>query len=343
MMTLPVLCISLPTLVLAQNNSTKYGRVGWVSSPDTRSTSEVLFGCFSIFLVCSWKCVYLNLPSVEESKAGWHTTLGGWLPYWPTEPARRFIFRKVKWILAIALAPEVGVALVAREFLRARKLQRFINSPDFTLSHGFFAYMRSFVIALPDAESQPTDGSGRNMKQYFLPPKGLEAPLKLGIFESGKGAQMWFPAVTAADIQDRSKSDPFTKAFSIIQCGWLIVQSIARVSQGLPLIELELVTLAFIPCAFVMYGFWWLKLFVSQRPVPLVFLDEHQACLARTMILRSQSDSFVETNMGREWGFGRQRRQRYHAPSLGGEVALRRAGLLSCLARSWCQAGNLGA
>ncbi|KAL4936424.1 hypothetical protein BDV06DRAFT_93377 [Aspergillus oleicola] len=303
MISLSILYLSLPALVLAQNNTTSAERVGWVSAPDTRSTSEILFGCFSIFLVCSWKCVHLNLPTVEESEAGWHATLGGLLPYWPTKPARRLLFRKLRWMFAIALAPEIGVGLAAREFLRARKLQLFINSPNFTLSHAFFAYMGGFVIALPDAESKlPVDSAGPNLKHYYLPPSGLEAFSKLGIFEPAKGAQTWFPTVTEADIEDKSKSDSFTKAFAVIQCGWLVIQSIARAAQGLPLTELELATLAFIPCAFVMYGFWWYKPFDSQRAFTLVCLDDSQAHLSRSMIHCRTSEVVCYAEMGLEWG-----------------------------------------
>lgn len=41
------------------------------------------------------------------------------------------------------------------------------------------------------------------------------------------------PYVTQEDIQDRSKSDAFTKLFAIGQSTWLIVQCIARAAQGL--------------------------------------------------------------------------------------------------------------
>ena len=41
------------------------------------------------------------------------------------------------------------------------------------------------------------------------------------------------PNVTRQDIKDRSKSDAFTKTFSIGQSTWLILQCIARAAQGL--------------------------------------------------------------------------------------------------------------
>jgi hypothetical protein len=71
---------------------------------------------------------------------------------------------------------------------------------------------------------------------------------------------------TDEDIADRSKSDIFTKLFALVQSGWLIVSSIARVYNGYAITELELATMAFIVCALVMYFFWWHKPFgIEQR------------------------------------------------------------------------------
>lgn len=41
------------------------------------------------------------------------------------------------------------------------------------------------------------------------------------------------PHVTRQDIEDRSKSDAFTKIFAIGQSTWLILQCIARAARGL--------------------------------------------------------------------------------------------------------------
>jgi len=62
------------------------------------------------------------------------------------------------------------------------------------------------------------------------------------------------PIVTEESIEDRSKSDVFTKAFAIIQSTWLIVQSLSRLTAGLPITELELATMAYVLCAVIMYG-----------------------------------------------------------------------------------------
>lgn len=45
----------LPTRALAQNATASDEHVGWVSSASGRSTSDILWSCFSILLVCTYK------------------------------------------------------------------------------------------------------------------------------------------------------------------------------------------------------------------------------------------------------------------------------------------------
>ncbi len=59
-------------------------------------------------------------------------------------------------------------------------------------------------------------------------------------------------SITKASIEDCSKADGFSKAFTCVQSSWLIVQSIARVAAGLPIRQLELATMGFVICALIM-------------------------------------------------------------------------------------------
>ncbi|KAF4503072.1 hypothetical protein FAGAP_626 [Fusarium agapanthi] len=81
--------------------------------------------------------------------------------------------------------------------------------------------------------------------------------------------------ITEEDIRDLGKSDAFTKVFALLQCTWLVVQSIARTAQGHAISQLELATLAFIPCALVMYILWWQKPFGIERRHVLLRLPEN--------------------------------------------------------------------
>jgi hypothetical protein len=75
--------------------------------------------------------------------------------------------------------------------------------------------------------------------------------------------------ISKHDLKDRSKTDAFSKVFAIVQCSWLIVQSIARVASGLSLSQLELATMAYIIPAAVMYGFWLEKPFGVEHVTTL--------------------------------------------------------------------------
>ena len=142
--------LTFPILAWAQN-STMSGktveRVGWVSSANKRTTSDILWSCFTIFLLCSWKCVHLHIPTVEESEARWQM-LGGWLPC-PSLQLLKCWLRKVKWMCIIALAPEIGVAMATDQFMKAREMNKRFQKLHFTLTHCFYALMGGFVLAVP--------------------------------------------------------------------------------------------------------------------------------------------------------------------------------------------------
>ncbi|KAL8685035.1 MAG: hypothetical protein Q9224_006007, partial [Gallowayella concinna] len=61
------------------------------------------------------------------------------------------------------------------------------------------------------------------------------------------------------EIKDKSKSNAFTKAIALIQICRLLISVIARGCQGLEISQLEIITLAFVGCTLLTYGFWWNK------------------------------------------------------------------------------------
>ncbi|KAL2838265.1 hypothetical protein BJY01DRAFT_251064 [Aspergillus pseudoustus] len=317
----PILFLLLPILVHAQNHTAANGtvdRVGWTSSPDVRGTADILWSCGAIFLVCTWKCMHFNLPSQEESEAQWRT-FWGWFPYWPSRLRWSVIVRQVKWMCMIAIAPEFGIAMAADEFWQAWKLTRKVGCAGFTITHAFYALMGGFVIAVPAetnsqaqaVEAKPSSDATESAPdlptpdlrklEYFSiisisPPPAqhsdhpedyelIDSVAVATIFPSvtqESASTLFFPRVTEEDIKNQAKSDPLTKALAILQCTWLIIQSIARTSQGLRLTELELTTLAFTACAFTMYTFWWCKPFDAQRPIQLLCLDSKTASQVRS-------------------------------------------------------------
>jgi hypothetical protein len=75
--------------------------------------------------------------------------------------------------------------------------------------------------------------------------------------------------ITKEDIEDRSKADWFTKVFALVQCGSLVIGSIARAVNGLMITQLELTTLTFVLCAVIAYILWLNKPFDAQRPITI--------------------------------------------------------------------------
>lgn len=112
-----------PLSALPDNTSEEM--IGWVSPDARRNTWGIIWSCLTIFIVCSWKCVHLNVPSHNESIAGWHTISKlPWsieIPYWPQRLLWIKWRRKVLWMAFIAIAPEYGVALALAQYLAAKK------------------------------------------------------------------------------------------------------------------------------------------------------------------------------------------------------------------------------
>jgi hypothetical protein len=262
-------------------------RVGWVPPDGSRNTLGVIWSCLLVFVICSWKCVHLNMPSREETEAGWHWAWG-WLPCWPEAPLRRKWTRKARWMLTMCMAPEFVVVHAAREFRDARKMMKYAGE-GFTTAHAFFAAMGGIVLRLREAAPNAEQRSEakqkseeflevcltlRNLRKCIckcLPNDDVfrgETLIFLGILER-HGLPV---CLSDVDIRDRSKADALTKTIAISQSTWLIVQLCGRAAHGLAITELELVTAAFVSCAFATYVLWWHKPFNAERPY-IIFWD----------------------------------------------------------------------
>lgn len=117
-----------------------------------------------------------------------------------------------------------------------------------TMTHGFFVSMGGFTVA-QGPYSRPI------MSHMIGPRKPVEASLILTIRDY--------------QILDRSKGDEITKGLALLQTSWFMAQCIARRIQGLPLTELELITIAFSSLNFVIYAVWWHKPIDVRYPVRL--------------------------------------------------------------------------
>jgi hypothetical protein len=82
---------------------------GWVWGGSSRSTFDIIWSCMSIIIVCTYRVMHLNLPAKRET--------GGKLWQW-----RFWIksFRKTKWMIIMALSPEIVISICLADWLWAR-------------------------------------------------------------------------------------------------------------------------------------------------------------------------------------------------------------------------------
>lgn len=125
-------------------------RIGWKSSPDGRSTMDIIWSCASVLLVCTYKCLHLNISSFEQQRAGWHCTKRVGIPYRPEWALLKKWLRKAKWMVVILLAPELGVAVAVEQLGHAREVvreaERSFPGLAVSLSHGFYSVAGGFAV-----------------------------------------------------------------------------------------------------------------------------------------------------------------------------------------------------
>ena len=76
-----------------------------------------------------------------------------------------------------------------------------------------------------------------------------------------------FPTLTVEEIEDRSKSDGFSKMIALGQTSWFVAQCISRRAQYLDLTLIELLTLSLAVLNGLMYYLWWYKPLDVRCPV----------------------------------------------------------------------------
>ena len=96
-------------------------------------------------------------------------------------------------------------------------------------------------------------------------PKGVLSAERLSeLLSAGK---IEFPTVTVEEIEDRSKSDGFSKTIALGQTLWFVAQCISRRAQHLDLTLIELLTLSLAVLNGLMYFLWWHKPLDVRCPV----------------------------------------------------------------------------
>jgi hypothetical protein len=128
--------------------------VGWESPNNHRSTSEIIWSCLAIFLVCTWKCMHLNIPSEKErGTTEWVKVLGIPLPKPSPELQQRWL-KRVGWMFVLAIAPELGVMISVNQRHEAEELYDRHKHMDWSVVHAYYVNMGGFSIAIPEEEDE---------------------------------------------------------------------------------------------------------------------------------------------------------------------------------------------
>jgi len=165
----------------------------------------------------------------------------------PDERWPRVALRRAGLLFLALFVPEAVIGWALRQRYAAAELAKEHKGEGWTITHGFFAIMGGFM-----------EYEGNRPIRVLLPEQLESYSL------TGNGD---FPRISKAEIEDKSKGDAISKAAVILQTGWFVTQCIARGVQGLPITELELVTVAFAALNFVIYLLWWDKPLNVQRGV----------------------------------------------------------------------------
>ncbi|TFK42286.1 hypothetical protein BDQ12DRAFT_719178 [Crucibulum laeve] len=210
----------------------------------SRSLWEIVVNCLLTLFACTWIAVHPNIPAPGDR---W------WTVAW----------RRVGIMAFVLLTPEMIIFWAWRQALAAKDIAAAYHERGWTKTHGFFVQMGGFMLF---RNGEPL---------HTLTLSKLEDLVQRGDID--------FPDVTDAEIQDRSKGDPFAKGVVLLHTTWFITKCITRAAQGLVITELEIVTLALAVQNSVMYMLWWKKpldvrvsVRVNLKPDSTYTLDDYQ-------------------------------------------------------------------
>ena len=237
----------------------------WVSPPNTRGTSDILYTCIVTIVLCVYTAVHINIPPPGE-RFYWQ-----WL-------------RRAKWTALGVFAPEFVLFTALQQFQEARSLVEFLNREEEKQRGDTRPPQRSplylsmldwcsdiYTTLFPDSTgAKPKTKSGSFDLRYgfFVQMGGLRANVESLIHEhesmcletsvlkhlARRGS---FFHINQRSIEDRSKADSFAKLVVCVQVSWMLVQSVTRAFSSYSLTLLEIHTFVHVVCAIGMYGLWF--------------------------------------------------------------------------------------
>ncbi|KAI0189909.1 hypothetical protein F4808DRAFT_467184 [Astrocystis sublimbata] len=254
--------------------------VGWQASPDRRGTFTIIENCLFTIVACTWSIQHLNVPALNES-------------------LRSTFLRKYKWALVAVFFPEFLLAHAILEFVMVWEDMRLLSQEGIlALQSPLFRHFLRSTTWRSDAEnsglSRDTWSSEnefssfswtithcyfKNMGGFYIRhPSDSNSPNH--VLTASHIGKYWrhlrVPDVKEEDLQDKSKTDYFTKALATLQIAQLMLSLIARRIQQLAFSQLETLTLAFAICGVLTYICSWYKPQSVRRPIQVFLLPNNE-------------------------------------------------------------------
>ncbi|KAF2193614.1 hypothetical protein K469DRAFT_549960 [Zopfia rhizophila CBS 207.26] len=220
------------TIITGSLTSSADGRInGWNPQPNSRGTMDIAWTCVTTTFLCTYSILCLNCPASNES-------------WWRTQA------RKLMWMGIAISGPEFALTAAAGQLAAARdsvKSFRALGHSKWTYRHAFFANMGGFELI-------PQDGA-----PFRINSKHIHWLVSRKYID--------FPGVSDEELWDKSKQDTLAKLITCFQVGYLILQCIGRVVQGIALTTLELSTMAIVVCAIMTSVCWIAKPLDVRYPI----------------------------------------------------------------------------
>ncbi|TFK60388.1 hypothetical protein BDN72DRAFT_965704 [Pluteus cervinus] len=203
------------------------------SEANMRTLYEIVRSCLFTIAACVYRAIHQNIPD-------------------PTMTMWGRLRVRAKITIYALIAPEAMIWWAMRQRYGAIEIANQVKELkcglNWTQTHGHFAQMGGFA---------------RKDNKHVLYPATLIELLQQGWIDPEE------LQLTKEDIDDKSKGDILSKTLVAFQTTWFVFECITRLHQKLPLIELEVVTLAFAILNVITYALWWYKPLNVLRPIYL--------------------------------------------------------------------------
>ncbi|PVG02859.1 hypothetical protein CPB86DRAFT_780285 [Serendipita vermifera] len=219
-----------------------------------RTISHIVWSCLATILAYTWLSMHLNIPYPADKR---RMNIAQRCSY----STRTFLRNKMVPFLVALIIPEWFLALAIQQCMVANRIAQ-QGGKGWTRVHGFFVLMGGFhAFRRQDEKSIPIDDHGE-------PCYPLDSHTVIELVNEGK-----IQLPSEEEIQDRSKSDWVFKALVLLQTTWFVIQCVARGVSHLPVIKLEIVTLAYTIINIGIYVAWWDKPRGVNQPIRVFLKD----------------------------------------------------------------------